>query len=197
MMAVIKFFGQQAMKIGFVIYDGMTVLDFIGIYDPVIRLKTMGFMTDLAWDICSHSEKVLDGHGVELVPGQVNSSLAGYGMVIVPGGFSTRELVKDTAFLDWLKTAAPCKFKVSVCTGSLLLGAAGFLKNKKATTHPNAFEDVKKYCLEVVDQRIVDEGDVITARGVTSSIDLGLYLCEKLAGKEVKEKIRRQMDYEK
>lgn len=197
-MAVIKFFGQQAMKIGFVIYDGMTALDFIGVYDPVIRLKTMGFMTDLTWDICSRSEKVLDGHGVELVPGQVSQSLAqGYDMVIVPGGFSTRELIKDGAFLDWLKTAAPCKFKVSVCTGALLLGAAGFLKDKKATTHPNAFEDLKKYCLAVVDQRIVDEGDVITARGVTSSVDLGLYLCEKIAGKEVKEKIRQQMDYEK
>ncbi len=82
-----------------------------------------------------------------------------------------------------------------MCTGALLLGAAGFLKGKTATTHPNAFRDLQKYCLSVVNQRVVDEGEVITARGVTSSIDLGLYLCEKLAGREAKEKIRKQMDY--
>ncbi|MFD0131711.1 DJ-1/PfpI family protein, partial [Bacillus subtilis] len=82
-----------------------------------------------------------------------------------------------------------------VCTGSLLFGSAGFLNGKTATTHPNAFEDLMKYC-KVVDKRIVDEGSVITARGVSSSIDLGLYLYEKLAGYEAKEKIRIQMDYQ-
>ena len=85
--------------------------------------------------------------------------------------------------------------KASICTGSLLLGAAGFLKGKKATTHPEAFGELRKYCSSVVDERIVDEGDVITAGGVSSSIDLGLYLCEKLAGRAVKEQIRRQIDY--
>jgi cyclohexyl-isocyanide hydratase len=116
-------------------------------------------------------------------------------LVIVPGGIGTRKLINDTQLLEWLRTSKPCKFKVSVCTGSLLLGAAGFLKGKTATTHPNAFSELQEFCSSVVDQRIVDEGEVITARGVTSSIDLGLYLCEKFAGREVKEKIRQQMDY--
>lgn len=75
-------------------------------------------------------------------------------------------------------------------------GSAGFLKGKKATTHLTAFDDLRKFCSLVVYERIVDEGDVITARGVTSSIDLGLYLCEKLAGPKVKEQIRQQMDYQ-
>jgi transcriptional regulator GlxA family with amidase domain len=103
--------------------------------------------------------------------------------------------MNDKSFIEWLKTAEPCKLKGSVCTGSLLLGAAGFLKGKKATTHPETFSKLKRFCSSVIDQRIVDEGDVITARGVTSSIDVGLYLCEKLAGREVKEQIRKQMDY--
>jgi transcriptional regulator GlxA family with amidase domain len=94
-----------------------------------------------------------------------------------------------------VKTAANCRLKVSVCTGALLLGAAGFLKGRRATTHRTEFERLKEFCAAVVDERIVDEGDVITARGVTSSIDLGLYLCERLAGYEAKEKIRKQMDY--
>jgi transcriptional regulator GlxA family with amidase domain len=184
------------MKIAFIIYNGMTALDFIGIYDPVTRLKTMGFVNNLQWEICSHSKDVKDVTGLSFTPTKVGESLQSYDMVILPGGFSTRELVKNEAFIDWLRTAKDCKFKISVCTGSLLLGAAGFLKGKKATTHPEVFQELRKFCSVVTDQRIVDEGDIITARGVTSSIDLGLYLCEKIAGREVKEKIRQQMDYQ-
>jgi transcriptional regulator GlxA family with amidase domain len=65
------------------------------------------------------------------------------------------------------------ELKTSVCTGALLLGAAGFLKHKRPTTHPRAFEELKPYCAQVVDDRVVDEGDVVTARGVTSGIDQG------------------------
>jgi transcriptional regulator GlxA family with amidase domain len=183
------------MKIGFIIYDGMTSLDFIGVYDPLTRLKTMGLMPDLQWEICAFSREVRDNAGLVFIPTQVKEALQNYDLVVVPGGFSSRTLVNDTEFLRWLKTAEPCRMKVSVCTGSLLLGAAGFLKGKKATTHPTALNELRKFCSSVVEERIVDEGDVITARGVTSSIDLGLYLCEKLAGPEAKEQIRQQMDY--
>lgn len=75
------------------------------------------------------------------------------------------------------------------------MGKAGFLRNINATTHPFSFQLLSKYCKRVLNERIVDEGEIITARGVTSSIDLGLYLCEKISGKEIKEKIKNQMDY--
>lgn len=184
------------MKVAFIIYTGMTALDFIGVYDPVTRLKTMGFMPDLEWEICACSQEVRDTAGLGFIPTKVGESLAAYDMAIVPGGIGTRKLVDNAEFVEWIATSKQCRFKVSVCTGSLLLGAAGFLEGKTATTHPNAFSDLEKYCASVVDKRIVDEGDVITARGVTSSIDLGLYLCEKFAGYDVKEKIRQVMDYQ-
>jgi len=184
------------MNIAFIIYDGMTALDFVGVYDPVTRLKTMGFISDLRWEICAYTDEVRDTADLLFVPTLVGQSLQDYDMVIVPGGYGTRTLVDDAGFIAWLKTAESCKLKVSVCTGSLLLGAAGYLAGKRATTHPTAYADLQRYCSSVVDQRVVDEGEVITARGVTSSIDLGLYLCEKFAGHEVKERIRRQMDYQ-
>jgi transcriptional regulator GlxA family with amidase domain len=184
------------MKVGFIIYDGMTALDFIGVYDPVTRLNTMGFLPDLHWDVCARSMTVEDGGGLGFLPSKVGESLHAYDMIVVPGGYGARKLIHDSVFMDWLKTAAPCPYKVSVCTGALLLGAAGFLTGKTATTHRTAFNDLKALCASVVDRRIVDEGGIITARGVTSSIDLGLYLCEKLAGNEVQERIRQQMDYE-
>jgi transcriptional regulator GlxA family with amidase domain len=183
------------MRIAFVIYNGMTSLDFIGIYDPLTRLKSMGFVPDLKWEICAHTEEVTDNAGLRMLPTKVREPLGAYDMMVVPGGFDSRKLVDDPDFITWLKTAEPCPLKVSVCTGSLLLGAAGFLQGKRATTHFNALGILNKFCSQVVEARIVDEGDLITAGGVTSSIDLGLYLCEKLAGPEAMERIRRTMDY--
>ncbi len=128
-------------------------------------------------------------------PSKVKEPLSDYDIVIIPGGFGTRELQSDVEFIKWIKTSETVKLKVSVCTGSVIFGAAGFLLGKRATTHPIAFDDLKPYCLKVENHRIVDEGSIITARGVTSAIDVGLYLVEKLAGSETKAKIATQMDY--
>lgn len=186
------------MKVAFVIYNNMTALDFVGVYDPVIRLQTMGFFPDLTWEICADTEVVSDSAGLRFLPTQVKPPLQAFDLVIVPGGITALvyQLTRDREFIDWLKTASSCPLVASVCIGSLLLGAAGFLKDKAATTHPKAFEELKAFCDHIVDRRVVDEVTVITARGVTASIDLGLYLCERLAGHEIKEKIRQQMDYQ-
>jgi transcriptional regulator GlxA family with amidase domain len=183
------------LRIAFIIYDQMTALDFIGVYDAITRLKTMGFMPDLEWEICAISDKVVDSTGLCFTPTKVMDSLANYDTIIVPGGLGSRGLLCNERFIRWLQSATGCKLKASVCTGALLLGAPGFLRGKRATTHRTAFDSLRQFCAAVVDERIVDEGDVITARGVTASIDLGLYICERLAGREVKEKIRKQMDY--
>ncbi len=183
------------MKIGFIIYDGMTLLDFVGVYDPVVRLKSMGFLSDLKWQICARSSQVKEGSGLVLMANSVAQPLDTYNMIVVPGGIGSRNLTKDAGFIGWLRTAEPCGLKVSVCTGAFLLGAAGFLKGKKATTHPSALEELREYCSQVSESRIVDEGDVITAGGVTASIDLGLYLCGRLAGYQAQKRARQQMDY--
>lgn len=183
------------MKIAFIIFNKMTTLDFIGIYDPVTRLKSMGFIPNLDWDICAFTEEVVDDKGLKIIPTKIKQSLSNYDIIIIPGGYGTRELKNNPEFIDWIKTASQVKLKASVCTGSIILGAAGFLVGKKATTHQTAFDELQPYCLAVEDQRIVDENEVITARGVSSAIDLGLYLVEKLSSKETKDKIAKQMDY--
>jgi cyclohexyl-isocyanide hydratase len=183
------------MKIGFVIYDGMTALDFVGIFDPLSRLKTMGFLKNISWEICAFTEQATDAAGLVFTPTQTGTALNRYDLVVVPGGPAAGSMRQDSKFMEWLKTMESCPFKASVCSGALLLGAAGFLKGKKATTHPTRRVELAEYCAEVVDQRVVDEGTVLTAGGVTAAIDLGLYLAEKFAGFDVKEKIRRQMDY--
>ena len=183
------------MKTAFIIFDRMTALDLIGVYDPLTRLKSMNFLPGFNWEICAFTEEVFDDKGLRFTPDTVAMSLGEYDMIVLPGGFGTRTLQHDKSFMDWLRSADPVKLKTSVCTGSLLLGSAGFLTGKRATTHPNAFDELKPYCHAVVDQRVVDEGGVVTARGVTSSIDLGLHLVERLAGSETRVGIAKQMDY--
>ena len=184
-----------AMKIAYILFDRITLLDFIGIYDPISRMKSKNFLPGLEWHLCSNKEVVTDGFGLQMKMDKVLPDLSGYDMIIVPGGFGTRELRHDETFVKWLQTASGIRQKVSICTGSLLLGAAGFLEDKKATTNFNEYETLRPYCSEVLEERIVEDGDVITAGAVASSLDLGLYLCRKLIGPENTEVIRRSMDY--
>ena len=183
------------MKTAFIIFDRMTALDFIGVYDPLTRLKAMNFVPDFNWKMCAFTEKVSDDRGLRFYPDTVAESLGGYDMIVVPGGFGTRTLQLDKSFIGWLRSAVPVKLKTSVCTGALLLGSAGFLEGKRATTHPSAFEELKRYCAKVETSRIVDEGNIVTARGVSSSLDLGLHLVERIAGSSARDQIAKQMDY--
>lgn len=181
------------MHLAFVVYDRMTAMDFVGAYDPLTRLGTMEFRDDVTWDVCARRETVTATGGLEIGATAIDEPLDA-DLVVVPGGFATRELVEDERFLDWLRTAEGCDLLASVCTGSLLLGAAGFLEGRRATTHPDAYDELAAYCT-VVEERVVDDGDLVTARGVTSSLDLGLHLCERLADRETREAIATQMDY--
>ncbi|RUT44420.1 DJ-1/PfpI family protein [Paenibacillus anaericanus] len=183
------------MKIAFVIFNGMTFLDFIGFYDVVYRLNMFEETKGTTWDICGLSEEISDELGLTVKVNRVKPDLSEYDLLFVPGGMGTRELRYDDEFITWLKQADKVKYKVSVCTGSLLLGAAGFLENKKATTHPNVYELLEPYCAEVIKTRIVKDGDLITAGGVSTSIDLALYVVNLFVNQEAVEIIKQQIDY--
>ena len=183
------------MNIAYILFDNITLLDLAGVYDPVSRLRPLGFMPQLKWDLCALDETVMDSYHLALQVDKVAPDLARYDMIIVPGGLGTRAMLKDKRFMQWLRTASGVRWKVSVCTGALLLGAAGFLKGRRATTHFEQYETLKPFCKEVVQERIVEDFDVITAGAVASSLDLGLYLCEKLAGANARETVRQRMDY--
>jgi transcriptional regulator GlxA family with amidase domain len=183
------------MKIAFILFNNLTFLDLIGVYDAVKRLKTKNYIPDLQWDMNALTEKVSDESGLTILPTKIGGSLESYDAVIVPGGNGHKPLLQEHDFISWLQTATPAAWKISVCTGSLLLGAAGFLKGKKATTHFDYYESLQQYCKTVVTDRVVEDGNIITAGAVSSSIDLGLFLCEKWAGPEAAAHIRRRMDY--
>lgn len=181
------------MNIAFIVYNQMTMLDFIGAFDPITRLKELGYMPDLKWKIVAETDIIKDANGLIIKADLISPDLSDFDMIYIPGA---KEICRKESFIKWIKTAEKCPLKVSVCTGSLILGLAGFLKGKKATTHPNAYDELATYAEVIENKRIVDEGDVITARGVSASLDLGLYLCNMLAGHKATIHIAGIMDYE-
>ena len=183
------------MKIAYILFDEITLLDFVGFYDPIKSIKTKGFMENLHWDLCATKKSIKDSFGLEITVDKIKPDLSDYDMIVVPGGYGTRELQYNSEFIEWIKTGENTDYKISICTGSLLIGAAGFLKHKTATTNFNEYKSLEKYCEKVAQARIVDDNNTITAGAVASSLDLGLYVSEKLIGKDKTEEIRIGMDY--
>ena len=118
-------------------------------------------------------------------------------VVIVPGGLGTRSLMDDEAMLDWLRRAHQTSaWTTSVCTGSLLLAAAGILDGVEATTHWLELETLARYRARPVERRVVEQGKIITAAGVSAGIDMALTLAGRIAGEQVAQAIQLAIEYD-
>ncbi|MGN6774215.1 DJ-1/PfpI family protein [Rhizobium sp.] len=117
-------------------------------------------------------------------------------VICVPGGVGVNALLEDAAVLGFVREQAiQARFVTSVCTGSLVLGAAGLLKGKKATTHWNALDFLESFGAVVTPGRVVRDGNLFTAGGVTAGIDFGLTIAAALRGREEAEAIQLSLEY--
>ncbi|QHW34740.1 DJ-1/PfpI family protein [Paenibacillus rhizovicinus] len=183
------------MKLAYVMFDQMTTMDFAGFYEVVAWIRVLGKVEDLTWDFCSNKEFITDDRGMTVQIHHVYPDLSQYDVVFIPGGMATRTLRHDPAFIAWIQTARDVNYKVSVCTGSLLFGAAGFLIGKRATTNPSAYELLRPYCAEVIQERIVRDGDIFMSGGAGTSLDIGLYFVESLTDQRFVERVQGIIDY--
>jgi transcriptional regulator GlxA family with amidase domain len=183
-------------RIAFFVFPRLTLLDLAGVYDALRRVAPMGIAPGVSHRIVGTAPEIEDEGGVRLGGVTVYPDLGAFDLLVVPGGFGTRTLLDDARCIDWLRTWGDERPLASVCTGSLLLGKAGWLRDLPATTHHGAVELLRPWCREVVtDRRIVDTGRVVTAAGVTSALDLGLHLVRKFWGAEASRRVAAQMEY--
>jgi len=183
-------------RFAFVAFDGMTLLDLVGVYDPLSRIRSMGFDSTAVFDIVSATgPRVWASGGAELMAPRVRPPLAEYDVVIVPGGHGARGLARERTVIGWIEAFPKNRLMASVCTGALLLGAAGRLMNKRATTHQSAFSLLEAYGATPIAQRVVDAGQTVTAGGVTSALDLGIYLLGRFVEDNVVRRIAEQMEF--
>jgi transcriptional regulator GlxA family with amidase domain len=184
--------------IGFLVFPRLTLLDLIGPYDALRRVKTMGIDPALRWTFLGTTLDPVDDSGTrvhvdDLLP---PPPLRDIDLLVVPGGFGVDELRASNAVREHLATWPAERPIASVCSGSLLLGDAGLLRDRRATTHHGREDQLRPLCAEVVtDQRVVDTGNIVTAAGVTSGIDLGLHLVARFWGDAARDRIAAQMEW--
>ncbi|WP_338539635.1 DJ-1/PfpI family protein [Paenibacillus tundrae] len=183
------------MKMAFVLFDGMTSMDLAGFYEAVTWLAILKAKENVSWTFCSNKDEITDDRGLKMKSDAVLPNLGDFDLVFFPGGLSTRMLRLDENFMGWVRTAENVPYKISICTGALLLGAAGFLNGKKATTNSSAYDLLAPYCAEVIPARVVRDGNTVTGAGVTASIDLGLYMVEMLTSTEVVLQVQQKLEY--
>jgi len=118
-------------------------------------------------------------------------------VLVLPGGAGVRPLCAEEPILEWLRLAhGTTSWTTSVCTGSLLLGAAGLLRGLTATTHWASRELLERYGARYVEERVVQQGKIITSAGVSSGIDMALTLVAKMAGDDVAKGIQLSIEYD-
>lgn len=181
------------MRAAILIFDGLTALDAVGPYE-VFR-SVPGWKVDFVAE--EAGEIRTDSGALGL---RADRSLAEAGspqIVLVPGGIGNRALLDDEGVLGWLREVdATSTWTTSVCTGSLVLGAAGLLDGKRATGHWLQLEPLRAYGADPVGGRYVEDGKVLTAAGVSAGIDMALHLVGREAGPEVAEAVQLAIEYD-
>ncbi|MBX3287652.1 MAG: DJ-1/PfpI family protein [Acidimicrobiales bacterium] len=182
------------MQIAIGLYPGLTMLDAIGPYQ--VFTNTPG--VDVV--VCAAERgRLSDDNGLlHLDVEHTFEEVTSPEVTLVPGGFVTRRLARDRhAIVDWLAdTHQRTTFTTSVCTGALLLGAAGILDGLDATTHWCAYDELASYGAHPTEQRVVRQGKVWTAAGVSAGIDLALTLVAELFGPEMSQAVQLGIEYD-
>jgi len=183
------------MQVAIVLYPGFTALDFIGPYESLRWLPDaeIRFVWHEPGPVAADSHVLLVGatHSLEETPSP--------DIVLIPGGFSTIEYARDEDLLAWVRRAHQgSTWTTSVCSGSVILAAAGLLRGKRATSHWAALPVLKTFgATPVGDERIVAADDrIVTAAGVSAGIDLGLWLAGRIGGEARAKAIQLSMEYD-
>jgi putative intracellular protease/amidase len=181
------------MNIAIPIFDGITALDAVGPYEVLSRLPGVR----VRFLAASEGPKRTENGMLALTADATLGELPDPEVIVVPGGSGTRPLMDDETMLGWLRTAHEgSEWTTSVCTGSLLLAAAGILEGLEATTHWMMLKTLARYGARPVSRRVVEQGRVITAAGVSSGIDMALTLAARIAGEDVAKAIQLGIEYD-
>ncbi len=179
------------MRFGILVFPNVQQLDLTAPYE--IFASAEGCEALLIW---KDRAPVVSSTGLRLTPTAAFDDCPTLDVLCVPGGAGVNPLMEDAVVLDFLRRrAAEVRLLTSVCTGSLLLGAAGLLKGRKATSHWNAFDFLENFGAVPTQGRIVRDGDLITAGGVASGMDFGLAVLAELLGRDEAETVQLALEY--
>jgi putative intracellular protease/amidase len=181
------------MKIAALLFDKITVLDVIGPLEALSWLPG----AEVVWVGPRKGPVRAAPTGIGLNVDKTFDEVPSADVLVVPGGPGVRSLLKDEAALAWVRRIhATTQWTTSVCTGSLLLGAAGLLKGLDATTHWNAAAALAGFGARYVEKRVAPQGKIVTSAGVSSGIDMALRLIGQIAGDEQAKMVQLAIEYD-
>jgi len=181
----------RPLNIGFLIFPDMTQLDFTGPYEVFARLPDT-----VVYIVAKTAGPVRSDRGLVLAPTVTCAACPPLDVIVVPGGPGQQALMDDEDVLGFVREAAKgARYVSSVCTGALVLGAAGLLRGYRATTHWLSLPLLETFGAIPVDERVVIDRNRVTGGGVTAGIDFGLRLAAELRGAAVAQQIQLQMEY--
>ena len=182
----------MTVKAGFFIFDEMQLLDFAAPYDAFSSTP------DMEVSLIGESLKpITTMGGLSFSPDHDIGTLLPLDVLCIPGGNGVNRFLNNEPVLDFIrKEANEVRFLTSICTGSLILGASGLLKGRKATTHWSAMEFLPLFGAIPVEERVVVDGHIITAGGITAGMDFGLVIIAKLLGEDTAKKTQLLMQYD-
>ncbi|MGF6259482.1 cyclohexyl-isocyanide hydratase [Paraburkholderia youngii] len=181
----------MSLQIGFLVFPKVQQLDLTGPHDVLASVP--GATMHLVWKT---REPVVSSNGLVLTPSVTFESCPPLDVICVPGGSGVTALLQDEQTIDFVRwQAASARYVTSVCTGALLLGAAGLLRGRRATTHWAFHSLLEPLGAIPTHARVVRDGNLITGGGVTAGIDFGLTVAAELAGVEEAQAIQLELEY--
>ncbi|MBB3236705.1 DJ-1/PfpI family protein [Phyllobacterium endophyticum] len=178
-------------KVGFLIFPMVQQLDLTGPYEVFATAE--GIDVELIW---KHKNPVPSATGIPLQATKTFSDIGQLDVLIVPGGEGTGALLSDEETLEFIRSQAKAaRYTTSVCTGALVLGAAGLLKGKRATTHWYFLDYLKSFGAIPVSERVVTQGSIVSAAGVSAGIDFAFSLLEETVGRDEAETVQLWLEY--
>ena len=181
------------MRTAMLLYPGFTALDAIGPYQAIAGLPGYEFVF-----VAEHPGPVGNGGSFTMEAQMGIDELSHVDVLVVPGGVAAIGMARQGhVLIDWIREMHPnTQWTTSVCTGSLLLGAAGLLQGVPATTHWYSHAELADYGAIPTDARVVEDGKIITAAGVSAGIDMGLVLAERIMGADYAQAVQLDMEYD-
>ncbi len=181
------------MKIALLVFDKLTALDAIGPYEVLSRFPE----AELRFVAKQPGEKRTDTGALGISADVALSEFTEPDILLVPGGAGNRPLMEDEEVLDWIRAVhETSKWTTSVCTGSLVLAAAGVLEGKRATSHWAYRDELARFGAEPVAERVVVDGKIVTAAGVSAGIDMALHLTALEYGEDLARGIQLGIEYD-
>lgn len=182
------------MKIAIFIYQGVTMLDAIGPYEVLRNLKD----SEILFVAKDKEPIVADSTFIEINPKYSIEEVPEVDILLIPGStVGYLKIIKDEEVLNWIRQIHSKTSKtVSVCTGSIILAAAGILKGLKATSHWKTIDVLKNYEAIPTRERVIEEGKIITAAGVSAGIDMAIYLTNQLEGETAAKAAQLAIEYD-